>query len=178
MDWIGHHNDIAEWALPKAQLTRIEAVDWSFPATDVYNTPEHFEIRCQYTGGIESSISDRHELGTKWIGTKGWLFVTRSIIRASDPRWEKLDFAPGSSRVEPSTGHHRNFIDRVKDRGAAIAPPEVALRSITPGFLGYVSQSLGRAVRWDAARRAIVDDPAADELLRRRISAPWQLPAG
>ena len=87
MDWIGHHNDIAEWGLEPegAKLARVEAVDWTFPETDIYNTPVHFDIRCQYARGVETSISDRHKQGTKWIGERGWLFVTRSIIEASDP---------------------------------------------------------------------------------------------
>ncbi len=146
MDWIGHHNDIAEWGLGPdgAKLARVEAVDWKFPETDIYDTPVHFDIHCQYVGGVETSISDRHEQGTKWIGERGWLFVTRSYISASDPRWAAADFQPGEFHVEPSTGHHRNFIDGVKSRRPAIAPPEVAWQSITPGFLGYLSQGLGR----------------------------------
>jgi predicted dehydrogenase len=178
MDWIGHHNDIAQWGLdPEISLTRVEAVGWTFPNTDIYDTPHHFDIRCQYSGGIESSISDRHELGTKWIGQQGWLFVTRSLIQASDPRWAKPEFQPGKISVPLSSGHQRNFIDRVKDRGVCIAPPETALRSITPGFLGYVSHTLGRPVRWDAERRAVIDDPAAETILSGgAYRAPWTLP--
>jgi predicted dehydrogenase len=178
MDWIGHHNDIAEWGLgaEQAKLSRVESVGWTFPETDIYNTPVHFDIRCQYTGGVESSISDRHEQGTKWIGERGWLFVTRSIIKASDPRWQTPDFDVGSFHVEASVGHHRNFIDSVKSRQHAIAPPEVAWQSITPGFLGYVSQSLGRPVRWDAGRRAVIDDAEAEQLLNAvQYRGPWKL---
>jgi predicted dehydrogenase len=177
MDWIGHHNDIAEWGLaPEAKLERVEAVGWTFPETDIYDTPIHFEIRCRYVGGIESSISDRHQQGTKWIGERGSLFATRSYLEASDPRWKSPNFESGSFKVPQSTGHHRNFIDGVKSREACIAPPEVAWQSITPGFLGYVSHHLGRALRWDAARRAVIDDAEANALLlAREYRAPWKL---
>jgi hypothetical protein len=53
MDWIGHHNDVAHWALGMDQsgpLT-VEAVGWTFPETDAYNSPHHYEIRCEYSGG-------------------------------------------------------------------------------------------------------------------------------
>ncbi|MES1212951.1 MAG: Gfo/Idh/MocA family oxidoreductase [Singulisphaera sp.] len=177
MDWIGHHNDIAEWGLgPAARLERVEAVNWTFPETSIYNTPVHFEIQCLYSGGVTSSISDRHKQGTKWIGEHGWLFVTRSIIEASDARWQAPDFATGPIKVEPSAGHHRNFIDCVKSRRPCVAPPEVAWTSITPGFLGYVSQSLGRPVQWNAERRSIIDDAEADSLLRQvAYRGPWKL---
>jgi len=176
MDWIGHHNDIAEWALgeDQARLAQVESSDWTFPETDIYDTPVHFEIRCRYTGGVESSISDRHQQGTRWIGEDGWLFVTRSLIEASDTRWAAADFRSGSIQVEPSAGHHRNFIDSVKSRRECIAPAHVALRSITPGFLGYVSQALGRSLRWDAERQVVLDDAEADALLRAvEYRAPW-----
>ncbi len=178
MDWIGHHNDIAEWGLAadEAKLERVEAVGWTFPETDIYDTPVHFEILCRYSGGVESSISDRHKQGTKWIGERGSLFVTRSLIEASDSRWQSPDFETGSFKVPASTGHHRNFIDGVKSRVPCIAPPAVAWQSITPGFLGYVSHNLGRPLRWDAERRAVIDDAAADEQLRAiEYRGPWKL---
>ena len=178
MDWIGHHNDIAMWGLgpEAARLTRVEAVRWTFPETDIYDTPVHFEIRCDHAGGIQTSISDRHRQGTKWIGDRGWLFVTRSFIEASDPRWAAADFQPGNAHVDVSPGHHRNFIDCVKERRACIAPPQAALDAITPGFLGYVSQRLGRAMRWDAARCAVPDDAEAEKLLRAMdYRGPWTL---
>ena len=79
------------------QARAFEAVDWTFPETDIYNTPIHFDIRCQYSGGVETSISDSHKQGTKWIGDGGWLFVNRSIIESSDPRWAARIFSPAIS---------------------------------------------------------------------------------
>ena len=52
MDWIGHHNDIAHWSLDMdhAGPLRVEAVNWTWPQTDIYNTPVDYEIRCEYPG--------------------------------------------------------------------------------------------------------------------------------
>jgi len=178
MDWIGHHNDIAHWALDVDARgpTRVEAVGWTFPDTAVYNTPQDYEIRCEYAGGTVSSISTGHRGGTKWIGEDGWIFVTRGRLEASDARWTKLDFAPGPIRVYDSPDHARNFVDCVKSRQPCIAPAETAHRSITPGHLGYVSNTVGRPLRWDAATEKILDDPEADALLHKcEYRAPWDL---
>ena len=135
MDWIGHHNDIAQWALGMDQSgpETVDAVEWTYPHTDVYNTPHQYEIRCGYAGGIITSISTRYRGGIKWIGTDGWLFATRGKLEASDPRLVASDFNPGSIDVYHSPSHTRNFLDCVRSRKACISPPQITLRSIPAG---------------------------------------------
>ena len=178
MDWIGHHNDIAHWALNKDQSgpIEVEAVGWTFPKTDVYNTPHHYEIRCKYSGGVTSTISDRIRKGTKWIGEDGWLFVARGRLEASDPRWIDPSFDPGPVEVYRSPGHTRNFLDCVKSRQPCITPAATAHRSITPGYLGYVADAVRRPLRWDAQSERIVDDDEADKMLKAvAYRSPWEL---
>ena len=178
MDWIGHHNDIAHWALgvDRSGPSKVEAVNWEFPETDVYNTPHHYEIRCEYPGGVISTISDQNPIGTKLIGEDGWVYVRRGRLEASDPRWTKSDFDPGSVKVYESPEHTRNFLDCVKSRQSCVAPPEIAHRSITPGHLGYVSNAIGRPLRWDAEREQIIDDDEANRLLNgSSYREPWTL---
>lgn len=178
MDWIGHHNDIAHWAMgvDRSGPISVEAVGWRFPETNVYDSPMHYEIRCAYAGGWTSSISDRHELGTKWIGDDGWLFVTRSKMTASNAEWLKDTFDPGPKRVYDSPGHVRNFLDCVRSRKKCVAPAETAHRSITPGHLAYVSDALKRPLKWDPRNERIVGDSEADKLLRSlKYREPWTL---
>jgi len=180
MDWIGHHNDIGHWALGLDQSgpQKVEAVGWTFPETDVYNSPHHYEIRCEYPGGVTGTISDRNRGGTKWIGEDGWVFVTRGRLEASDPRWAKSNFDVGPIKVYESPGHTRNFLDCVKSRKPCVAPAETAHRSITPGHLGYVSNAVDRPLRWDAQSEQIVGDDEADKLLKTvPYRKPWELVA-
>jgi hypothetical protein len=115
-------------------------------------------------------------LGTKIIGDEGWVFVTRGTLKASDPRWTRSDFQPGEKQVDHSDDHLRNFLDCVKTRKATIAPGETAHRSITPGHLGYVSQALGRALKWDPETERVIDDEEANRLLTRHsYREPWSL---
>lgn len=176
MDWIGHHNDIAHWGLGVEQSgpSQVEVVTWKLPTTDIYNTPEHYEILCHYPGGAVSSISDRHTIGTKWIGESGWVYVNRGKLQASDPRWTKPDFDPGPFKIGESGRHAQNFLDCVKSRQCCVAPAEVAHRSITPGHLAYVAQAVGHPLQWDAQAERIVGDDAADKLLKQfAYRKPW-----
>lgn len=178
MDWIGHHNDIAHWALgmDRAGPSRVEAVGWTWPQTDIYNTPVDYEIHCEYPGGIALVISTKVKGGTKWIGEHGWLWVNRGKINASDKRWLDPEFNRGNWKAYVSSGHVRNFLDSVKSRKECIAPAETGHRSVTPGHLGYVSQSVGRPLHWDAAKEEIVGDAAAQSLLvAMPYRKPWQI---
>lgn len=175
MDWIGHHNDIAHWALDmdKSGPISVEAVGWTFPETDVYNTPRDYTIRCQFASGTESSISTKNRGGLKLVGEDGWVWVNRGKIEASDERWLADDFDPGAE-VYISDSHARNFLDCIRSRQACIAPAETAHRSITPGHLGYVSNTLGRKLRWDAKAEKVIDDDHANELLQTiDYRQPW-----
>jgi Oxidoreductase family, C-terminal alpha/beta domain len=178
MDWIGHHNDIAHWALDldASGPIRVEAVDWQFPATDVYNTPWHYAIHCEYAGRVTSVISDKNPHGTKIIGDSGWLHVTRGKLTTSDPRWSQPKFQSGPFQLPVSHGHMRNFIDCVRSRETCVASAEIGHRSITPGHLGYVSQAVARPLHWDPIQQVITDDAEADKLLRSgTYRAPWSL---
>jgi predicted dehydrogenase len=178
MDWIGHHNDIAHWALGLDQggPETVEAIGWEMSACPLYDTPVHYEVVSTYAGGLVISISDRHEQGTKFIGEAGWLFVTRGRMTASNPAWLDKRFELGSVVRERSTDHYRNFLEAIRSKGRPIAPVDVAHRSITPGHLGYVSHALGRKIRWDADREEVVDDAEAQLLLTSHsYREPWRL---
>jgi len=178
MDWIGHHNDIGHWGIgmDAAGPVRVEAVQWQYPETDIYNTPRHYTIRCEFPGGIESTISSNNAMGTKWIGEDGWLYVNRGEWKASDPQWLEDNFDPGPIKAYHSPGHIRNFLDACKSRKTCVAPAETAHRSITPGHLGYVSQTLKRPLEWNAAKEYVIDDKEANTLLNTMTyRKPWSL---
>ena len=52
MDWIGHHNDIAHWALDEDQggPTRVEARNFNWSPVPVYKAPVNYEVHCEYAG--------------------------------------------------------------------------------------------------------------------------------
>jgi predicted dehydrogenase len=178
MDWIGHHNDIAHWGLgmDRGGPLRVEAVGWTMPETDIYNTPVDYEIHCEYPGAVKLLISTKLQGGTKWIGENGWLWVNRGKIKASEKSWLAPDFKRGEWKAYVSSGHVRNFLDCVKSRNESICPAETGHRSITPGHLGYVSQAVHLPLCWDAAREEIVGDATAQAMLMALpYRKPWQI---
>ncbi len=190
MDWIGHHGDIAHWGMG-FDLSGPSEVEGhgEFPATNaVWNTATKYSVECtyrkevtQYPADVTMTIaggSPAISMGTKWIGTDGWVWVDRSGFDASNPEWVKGDSLPDDLRkvkLYESHEHRRNFLDSVKSRKPTITPVEVAHHSTIPGHLGLISMLVGRKIHWDVAQETILNDPGASELLSRPYRDPWKL---
>ncbi len=183
MDWIGHHNDIAHWGLGLETTgggdgpISVEAKNWSYEATpEIYDTAVHYDVVSKYENDLEVVISSRQQMGCKWIGENGWIWVTRGSYDASNPEWVAEGFNPGDVQVYKSPGHQRDFINSVKSRNESVAPAENAHRSITPGHLAYVSHELGRPVRWDPkAEKVIGDESAQEKLTELPYRGDWKI---
>ena len=190
MDWIGHHGDIAHWGMG-FDLSGPSEVEGhgEFPAANaVWNTATKYSVECtyrkevtQYPADVTMTIaggSPAISMGTKWIGTDGWVWVDRSGFDASNPEWAKGDSLPDDLRkvkLYESHEHRRNFLDSVKSRKPTITPVEVAHHSTIPGHLGLISMLVGRKIHWDVAEEKILNDPGASELLTRPYRDPWKL---
>ncbi len=178
MDWIGHHNDIAHWGLgmDKSGPIKVEAKGFRYPDKGMYDNPIDYEVLSEYAAGYTVSISNKHTMGTKWIGEDGWIYVNRGKIAASNKEWIRESTDRGPIKGYKSNDHRRNFIECIVSRKECIAPAETAHRSITPGHLGYVSQALGRPLKWDPAKELVVGDDEADKLLKRiNYRGDWKI---
>jgi predicted dehydrogenase len=190
LDWIGHHGDIAHWGLG-FDLSGPSEVEGhgEFPAENAaWNTATKYTIACTYRKEVTGYANDVHltiaggskaiNMGTKWIGTDGWVWVDRDGFDASNPEWLKPGPLPEDvrkTRLYESTEHRRNFLDSVHSRKPTITPVEVAHHSTIPGHLGLISMLTGRKIHWDVAKEEIVNDSAASALLTRPYRQPYKL---
>ena len=118
------------------------------------------------------------KMGTRWIGTDGWLWVDRGGFEGSKPEWKEWKELPADIRkikLYESRDHYRNFLDCVKSRKPTITPVETAHHSAIPGHLGLIAMLVGRKIKWDARKEKIVGDPDANQLLTRSYREPWKL---
>ena len=81
-----------------------------------------------------------------------------------------------------SSGTLRNFLDCVKSRRQPISDLEGAHRVATACHLANLSLRLGRKLRWDGDREAVLDDAEAEAIARAALpiavgrgaqSCPW-----
>ena len=69
-----------------------------------------------------------------------------------------------------------NFMSSIKSRELPIGDIEIGHRSTTMSLLGMLSMKLGRSIEWDSTKEQIVNDDAANKLLKRDYCGEWKYP--
>jgi predicted dehydrogenase len=186
-DWGAHHNDIAQWGLgtdgsgPVQVESTCDAPRHKEP--NCYNCPPHFNITytyatnaAKYCDGSRLICTSGGENGVKFNGEGGWIFVDRGKITASDKKLLDEPLPKDAVRLYKSDDHMRNFLDCVRSRETPICDVEVGFRSVTVCHIGNISLRLGgRTLRWDPVKERFQGDALADEMLARKMRAPWKL---
>ena len=179
-DWGAHHNDIAQWGLGKdgsgpVNITAAGVEPSKKPNS--YNCHPHFAVTYTYADGTHLVTSSDGENGNRFIGDKGWIFVSRERIEASDPKLIQEPLPEGATRLYVSNDHMSNFIDGVRTRKRPICDVEVGYRSVTVCHLGAIALRLGIPLNWDPKQERFVG-PRADKgnaMISREMRSPWRL---
>ena len=203
LDWIGHHCDIAHWGMDADNSGPVEMKPLGAkfpPRTDVWNTATEYQAESTYANGVKMLLSNEHDdvkMGTKWVGSDGWVWVDRSGFDSSkeelketlNKRDEKTGQVVKSAKAKVlgddviktklynSPGHQRNFLDCVKSHQPTITPVTTAHHSAIPGHLALISLMTESTVKWDPEKEVIIGNDAASKLLSREYRGPWKLEA-
>jgi predicted dehydrogenase len=190
IDWMGHHGDIAHWGLDfdKTGPTEVEGTGEFPPKRAVWNTCTNYRCTLKYPKNVTMTISGGYpdiKMGTKWIGTDGWVWCDRGGFDGSNPDWKTWkDEVPEklartrlykSADVLEQKAHYRNFLDCVRSRKPTITPVETAHNSLVPGHLALIAMMVGRKIKWNAKKETITGDAEASKLLMRTYRSPYQL---
>ena len=199
LDWIGHHCDIAHWGMDCDNTGPVEMKPISAefpPRSDMWNTATAYHAEGTYANGIKMTISNNNDdvkMGTKWIGSDGWVWVDRggfdcskAELKKSVKRREGDKVVEGfeapklgddliKTRLYETKGHQRNFLDCVKSRQPTVTPVETGHHSAVPGHLALISLMTNRTIKWDPAKEVIIGDEDASKLLSREYRGPWKL---
>ena len=175
-DWGAHHIDIAQWGLGMSDSgpVEIEGVG-EYPSDGLWNTAVNYRFTATYANGVRLIVGNDFELGVKFEGDAGWVFVTRGRIDAEPKALLTSKIGPDEIHLHPSGDHRQNFLDCVRSRRETAAPIEHAHRTITIAHLANIAMCLGRRIRWDPARERIVNDSEAERMTVRAMREPWRL---
>ncbi|MBM3883320.1 MAG: gfo/Idh/MocA family oxidoreductase [Verrucomicrobia bacterium] len=188
-DWGAHHNDIAQWGNGTERSGPV-AVDGKGLVEMIpggYDAMAKYRIDCRYANGVtmtivdEGTVTDRNVLGegkrspngVQFIGTEGWIFVSRGELKASRAELIEEPLPASATRLYKSDNHMANFFECVRSRKAPICDVEIGHRSISIAHLGVISVRLGRPLQWDPDLERFVGDREANQWLRREMRKPY-----
>lgn len=165
-DWGAHNFDIPQWGLgmdesgPVKLITAAEAEDK--------------ELTLVYANGIPMvKKKGPHDGMVQFIGSEGWVGVSRGEIWASDERLLTLELKPTDTHLYRSDNHHRDFLNCVKTRQRPICDIEIGHRSCSVCLTSEIALRLGRTLEWDPKTEDFVGDPEASALRTREMRGPW-----
>jgi len=179
-DWGAHHNDIAQWGLGMDGSGPVAVTATGVTPSDKpnsYNCHPHFAVTYKYGNGARLVTTSHGENGNRFIGDRGWIFVNRERIEASDPALLEEPLPKDARRLYVSNDHMGNFIDCIHSRNRCICDVEVGHRSVTVCHIGVISLRLGIPLTWDPIAERFTG-PGAEKgnaMLSREMRSPWSL---
>ncbi len=175
-DWGAHHNDIARWAVGLEGPTEIEGRALVEPVAGGYTAYSEYDVQFTYANGVRHRVKttaddsifggvvreEGQRNGVRFIGSEGWVWVTRGDIQVSDEALLTTPLAEDALRLEVSGDHMRNFFECVGSRKDPICHVEVGHRSASLCHLGVIAMRLGRKLRWDPVAEQFVGEGAEE----------------
>jgi len=188
--WGAHHVDIAHWGMDMEHSGPVEI--WGtaeFPKSGLWDVHGPFETHARYANGVTMTISGVLPNGVKFIGDKGWIFVTRTgQVSASDPSKPSdvpllasdqkiLDSVIGPNEVHlyKSAEQHRNWLDAITKGVPVSAPAEIGHRACSTCLLHHIAMKTGRRLKWDPKAERFIGDDAANAMLERPQRAKYAI---
>ena len=188
--WGAHHIDTAHWGMDTEYTGPIEV--WGtaqFPKRGLWDVHGDFKTEAMYANGVHMIVSGAFPNGIKFIGTEGWVFVSRGneAVTSSDPAAKQFEqplaasdakilssvIGPNEIHLPESTDHHGNWLACIKSRQQTIAPVEVGHRACTACLIHHIAMRANRKLYWDPLKERFKNDDAANALLSRPQRWPY-----
>lgn len=191
--WGAHPVDQLQWWADNAGLTIPVSYQGSgkIPGAGLFDTVTHWDMTCTYANGLKMRFLDdvtareqskiphidqiKFTHGTMFVGSEGWVAVTRGGWQVYPESLYQKAKQPGSLRLTESRSHTKHFVDRVLDRQQPISDLESAVRSDLICHLCDISIRTGQAVEWNPQKETIVGNEQAFAMMSRPLRAPWHL---
>ena len=194
--WGAHHFDIANWGMGTEYTGPVEvSCKAEFPpAGNLWDVHGPFKSEMLFQNGVKVLASDANPNGVKFIGSEGWIFVTRGsytasasdpvsqsksskALDASNPKILGSEIGADGIHLYESKDHHSNWLDCIINRQTPITPIEVGHRACTVCLLNHASMKLNRKLHWDPIQERFKNDDEANSMLSRPNRWPYVINA-
>ncbi len=184
--WGAHHIDSAHlgMGMERSGPTEIWSTKAEFATGGLWDVHGIFTTEAMYANGVHMIVSNELPNGVKFVGTDGWLFVSRGDyqVTASDGNAgtataKKIDasntsiltsvIGPNEFHLTVSKDHHGNWLEAIRDNTATIAPVEEAHRACSACLLHHIAMKTKRKMFWDPKKEQFKNDKEGNKMLSR-----------
>jgi len=190
--WGAHHIDTAHWGMGTEFTGPVEIkAKAEFPEKGLWNVHGDFKVQAEYENGVTMHLSGRYPNGVKFVGSEGWIFVSRGsysvtasdpasvaenakALNASDPAILTSDIGTDEIHLYESQEQHGNWLDCIRSRCQPVAPVEVGHRSCSACLVSHIAMKLPRTLYWDPVHERFRNDDEANSMLSRPRRLQWR----
>jgi len=195
--WGAHPLDQLQWWADEAGLgIPVEyTTTGSLASGPLFDTVDQWQMQATYANGMKMRFYDSRTAqqigphlpagmgepmvsrgdGTLFVGSKGWVSVSRGALMASSQDLRRKAKDPGPVRLPLSRNHRENFVDCVLRREQPVATLDSAIQSDIISHMGDIGTRTGATVKWDPVQATMVGSADAVAMMHRPMRAPWAL---
>jgi myo-inositol 2-dehydrogenase / D-chiro-inositol 1-dehydrogenase len=189
--WGAHHIDTAHWGMDTEYTGPVEIeAEAVFPESGLWNVHGDFKATTKYKNGVVMHLGGDNPNGVKFVGTEGWIFVSRGggkvtstdpgkpaieipAIDASDEKMLKSRIKKDEIHLYESEEQHGNWLDCIKSRKQPVASVEIGHRSGSACLLVHIAMKLPRKLYWNPLKERFINDDEANAMLSRPQRHPY-----
>ena len=195
--WGAHPLDLLQWWADECGMgIPVEyKTTGVIPEEGLFNTAIRWDMEATYANGLKLHFMDSHTVrepgralpagmeqiaekmhnGTFFVGSRGWVNVSRGQLMASSEEIRRQAKDPGPVRLPASRNHMGNFVDCVLSREQPVGTLDSAIRSDIISHMGDLCIRTGETLRWDPVKETVVGSAEAVGMMHRPMRKPWSL---
>ena len=143
----------------------------------LFNTFVEYNFQCRYANGVQLIGQSAGRRGIKFEGSDGWIFihVHGGRLEAEPQSLLREKIGPNEISLGRNHGHHRNFLDAVRERVQPFATAEIGHRTASICHLVNIAMLLERKLKWDPDKEQVLGDSHANQMVAPSMREPWHL---
>lgn len=167
-DWGAHMFDIAQWALGMDESGPVKFVPSEGTAKR--------GLQMIYENGIVMKHEDFGRSNTvRFIGEKGRLDVSRSILDSNPANIISATIQPNETRLYESNDHYLDWLDCIKTGKKPVCDVEIGHRTSSVCNVANIAYALRRPLEWNPTKEKFKNDKEANALLAPNFREGWKL---
>ncbi len=202
-NWGVHYLDIAYWGCPALAQEPCEIeCQGVYRKKGLTDNIESWNALFAFASGLKMIFTDcsserEPKTGTRFIGDKGWVHVSRAGIFAEPQSLLQATLQPGETHLYETSGpgedvvlvkketgdraafrdlnHGKNFLDCVRSRKDPISNVDATHAASYLGLIAEIAARLETRLKWDPIKEKFLGNREANRRLSRPMHNGWKL---